>query len=176
MALIALGVISRKWVTERKWVGHKGKQAPMWEAAASGFFDGTEIEDLERMLTPYRNRVATFATHAINKNLLDFALRSINDRQLVILGVHNWRKGLNHWVLAVGVESTEVGGRLVPQRLLLLDPSADADPAMPWNAVVSLQPMAGRRARRLKRLAEPSIPVTLKDALSIGSAQRSAGK
>jgi hypothetical protein len=171
MALVALGAVSRSWMTHGKGKRERSPRAAMWRLAAPMFMTGTEAADLAAMLKPLRSRVAVEVCLRGDGLAVKFAIQALLEQKLVVLGLHNWSIGLDHWVLGVGLQGSEATP-FQPQRLLLLDPGVEALPLAQWNAVLWVERVDGRRSRRLQQRDGAVVDVTLKHAVAIGLRKR----
>lgn len=149
MALLMLGVFGREEVlgTRRRksWLlSHIRKRSLPYH------FEGTSVRDLKRIVSPMARQVAVECADAADNTIRDFALRQLEGGRLVVLGLENQGRRMDHWVLAIGVSGDEQAGRFSPSHFLLLDPDVNVPAGSLWNSMVTVDALRrGGRARMI---------------------------
>ena len=138
MALIALGLASRDWLTEENGKGADRAQGMAWKLGAKGFFSGIGYIGVKRMLKPYKSRVVREVSNLKGNRLVSYLLDKLNQNALCLVGVKTDDRKLDHWVLAVGIAGERRDGQFHAKELLLLDPSYGPVPGRQWNATLSV--------------------------------------
>jgi len=118
----------------------------LYRLAQSFYFSGTDSRDFRKLLWLMRSKIEYEATEATDTAAQTFIARHLDLGRLVIVGLENAARKLNHWVLAIGQAGIERKGGFEPLRFLIVDPSDEPDRLVPWNATLE------RRANENSRL------------------------
>jgi hypothetical protein len=167
-ALCHLGILSGidlQTMTDGK---SRGRHQRFWRLVRHYYFSGTTSGSLRRMLEPLSSEVVVTTTRAVGMQAVEFALAQLNAERLVLLRIANWRAGFDHWVLAVGVEGREQGGKFNAEHLLILDPSRPAIPLAAWNGLLAVDKARGKRTHQVTDQYGDNYQVALIAALAIG--------
>jgi hypothetical protein len=177
MALIALRLVSRDWLTLGRPTSELAQMTAVWRRAARTFMSGTTICDLARLLRPLSGLVSFEVSRPLHAAYIPFAVDNLMRERLVILRIKSARRWMDHWVLAVGVEGMEKGKGFAPEWLLLLDPNDKPIPMLQWNTTLALDTIAPRSRARVRTASDgKATTVTLHGALAIGRQKRRRGK
>ena len=168
MALMALRVVRRGWVTDSPVNAPRSVKAAL-RLTSEWYFSGTAVRDLAELVQPLDRLVTASASKASHAALIPFILDNLAEERLVVVGINNSARQLKHWTLALGVAGVEKRANFTPQHFLLLDPSDAPISLLQWNstlAVAAARP--GSRARLWRERNGKSTLVTLQHALAIG--------
>ena len=146
MALMAMRVIPRAqfFRMDERRMGTDLRR--LYRLAQSFYFSGTDSRDFRKLLQLVRSKIEYEATEATDTAAQAFIARHLDLGRLVIVGLENAARKLNHWVLAIGQAGAERHGVFEPLRFLVVDPSDEPDRLVPWNATLE------RRASENSRL------------------------
>ena len=146
MALMAMGVVPRAqfFRMDERRMGSGLRR--LYRLAQSFYFSGTDSRDFHKLLRLVRSKIEYEATEATDTAAQLFIAKHLEQGRLVIVGLENAARKLNHWVLAIGQSGIERKGVFEPLRFLIVDPSDDPDRLVPWNATLE------RRATENSRL------------------------
>ena len=148
MALLMFGVFGREEVlgapSRKSWLlSHVKKRSQPYH------FEGTTVQDLKHILSPLRRRLIFEFADATDNAIRDFSLNQLHRGRLVVVGLENQGRGMDHWVLAIGVAGEQKSERFVPTHLLLLDPDVSIPPGSLWNSTVTVDALTRRGRSRL---------------------------
>lgn len=171
MALLLLGkqrfdeVTSYGFLFDR--TQSKGKLWHMLEQGSAFLRDGTDLNDLHRLLQ--RSFGQELYSHPVvdtPEALIHFTVEHLREGRPVLLGLRYTGRG-GHWLVIVGHEENEPGR---VSKLLALDSSANAPSLCAWNAFVDVETPAKHKRYRYQWVnASGSTAVALEDALAIGT-------
>jgi hypothetical protein len=169
-ALLLLGVMKRREITQIIAGKVRGARRRFWQLAREYFFAGTTVAELLMVLKPLAATLTISVSEDCGAALIDFVLAHLALDRLVVLGIAYRRRSLDHWVLAVGVAGRARGDAFITEHILLLDPSDAAIPLSGWNSMVAINRTLGtRRYRQLGAYGKP-CDVGFDSALAIGLA------
>ncbi len=167
-ALCLLGILSGSDLQKMTDGKSRGRHRRFWRLVRDYYFTGATGANLRRMLEPLKGEIAVTVNRTNGTPVLAFALAQLSAERLVLLCIANGRAGLNHWVLAVGVEGRDHRGKFSVEHLLLLDPSRPAIPLAAWNSLLAVDKARGKRTYRVTDQSDDSLHVALIAALAIG--------
>ena len=150
MALMAMRVVPRAQflrMDERKMGAGLRR---LYRLAQSFYFSGTDSRDFRKLLGLVRPKIEFDATEVTDTAAERFVARHLDRGRLVIVGLEDAARKLNHWVLAIGQAGIEQSGHFRVRRFLIVDPGDSPDRLVPWNA--TLETGAATNARLFRRL------------------------
>jgi hypothetical protein len=113
MALMALRVVRRGWVTDSPANAPRSVKAAL-RLTSEWYFCGTAVRDLAQIVQPLDRLVTASASKASHAALIPFILANLAEERLVVVGVHNSARRLKHWTLALGVAGVEKRANFTP--------------------------------------------------------------
>lgn len=148
MALLALGVVKKKDLYDLDEVD--GEFGKVWKRARKSFFEGTYSADIINILKPLKTKINFENIAEKNNGLRNEIVFELNKENLVMLFLRK-NRNVAHWVLVVGMQGlldckqSNINelckydeSYLLPNNFLVLDPSSDPLPFLPWNAVLEV--------------------------------------
>lgn len=140
----------------------------LYRLAQRFYFSGTDSRDFRKLLQLMSSRIEYESTEATDTAAQQFIARHLELGQLVIVGLENAARKLNHWVLAIGQSGVERKGRFEPIRFLIVDPSDEPDQLVPWNATLEMKATENSRLFRcMHDLRGDCAPVRLSGAIAL---------
>jgi hypothetical protein len=107
---------------------------------------GTSHHDMLGLVNGLRHPLRYAAATGSMRFVRTFAVEHLRTDELVMLEIKRWERRLGHWILAVGLQETEVNGCLSASALLCLDPAELPLTVAPWNGLLDLgSPFRGAR-------------------------------
>jgi hypothetical protein len=140
MALLIFGLVRRGWLTDGSERGGR-REAAAWKATAKHFFRGIGYRGVTKMLAPYAKHVRCEVSGLAGERVIRFAIAALARDAVVLVGVRNPNRKVDHWVLAVGTHSEKRGRTCRTTELMLLDPDHGPVPGQCWNGTLSVAPL-----------------------------------
>lgn len=104
--------------------------ASFWQRAAPYYFTGSRPGLLASFFKPFHQQLTCCV---VKRNPVIDAIQTLRADGLCIIGIRN--RKFTHWALAVGYGRRD--GHEKENKLLVLDPSHEALPMLPWNATLT---------------------------------------
>jgi hypothetical protein len=152
MALIALGIFSRREVLELETSRKNACLARIKTRARLYYFSGAGTMTLKRLLAPLKKSLDVSIINGRDDKVRNFVLEHLARGRFVVLGLENFREHLAHWALAIGVSGSSRRDRFKPARILLIDPDVERPRRTSWNSEIDIEPHVARG--RLRRVCE----------------------
>src|ERR1039458_6144770 len=120
MALMALRVVRRGWVTDSPLKAPRAVKVAL-RLTSEWYFCGTNVRDLAQLVQPLHRSVTASISKASNAAVVAFILDNLAEERLVVVGINNGANQLKHWTLVIGVAGVQKRDNFQPQHFLLLD-------------------------------------------------------
>jgi len=125
-----------------------GVPAEVWAAFQHTYFTGVDPDEYVQLIRSLGLPLAVALECGDTGNIDRFAVQCLMRGELTALAFCSTdSQNTKHWALAIGVEGRVSGKEIVPDTLLLLDPSAQGPVFSTFNARLRL-PSAGKGSRR----------------------------
>src|SRR5437867_4819876 len=111
-ALLLLGVIDQRDLRQMTGEISRGHLARFWRSVREYYFAGVSSAELLLMVKILPAKVTASACEFRGSTVREFVLQHLASDHLVLVSVANGHIGLNHWVLAVGIEGRQRQGNL----------------------------------------------------------------
>ena len=145
----------------------------LYRLAQSFYFSGTDARDFRKLLALVRPKIEFDATEAMDTAAERFVARNLDEGRLVIVGIEDAARKLNHWVLAIGQAGVERSNKFQARRFLIVDPGDTPDQLVPWNATLETGPTAHARLfRKLCDVRGEPARVRLSGAIALSPRRR----
>jgi hypothetical protein len=133
MAMVILGYISEEIVVGLHYSLRSHFQT-VWYQTAAPFIDGTEEQNMQKLLGSLSEFITYSKASGKSSNLLEFVSDRVHRAQLVLVVFQEKQTPSKRWALVVGLEGRWNDKTSRFSDLVCLDPDEDAQPLIPFNA------------------------------------------
>lgn len=135
MALTILGKISGPaGLPDRKY----GAAGALWSGGRANYFDGLDGSELRSLLQGVDPMLFVRRRQGSHREMLRLARAQLDAERLPIIAWSSRTGDLHHWVLAIGLETIQRGGKQQVSAILCLDPSSPEPVLCAYNGRLEL--------------------------------------
>ncbi|MCB5195688.1 hypothetical protein [Deefgea salmonis] len=135
-----------------------------WLMAQDYWLHCTPLRGLVRIFAPFKDQLKFSSIQGSNKDSIRFLLDQHTPETLFIANIVNWRAHLDHWVLIIGVETSECGEM---NKLYVLDPLIPPEHGNLHSSIVHRKSVSSNRYE----FQDKSWTITINEVLAIHKKQ-----